>query len=48
MNIDFIFKDIKIDRDLNSAINIAKRSGKCLTHDEMLTILQSDVSELVI
>jgi IS605 OrfB family transposase len=45
-NRKFLYKNIEIDRDLNSAINILTKSGKCLTQDQKIGLLLNKISEL--
>lgn len=42
----FNFNGIKIDRDINSSINILIKSGKCLTQDQKVGLLLNKISEL--
>ena len=45
-NRKFLYKNIEIDRDLNSSINILTKSGKCLTQDQKISLLLNKISEL--
>lgn len=42
----FEYGDLLIDRDINSSINILKRSGVCLTQDSIKSLLLNKMSEL--
>lgn len=42
----FNWEDIFIDRDLNSAINILKKPGQCLSQDQIKGLLLNNISEL--
>ena len=45
-NREFDFDGLKIDRDLNSSINILIKSGKCLTQEETKLLLLNKLSEI--
>jgi len=45
-NREFLYKDIVIDRDVNSCINILKKSGWCLTQDSVKNLLFNKMNEL--
>ena len=45
-NRSFKYGNIEIDRDVNSAINILIKSGKCLTQDQKVDLLLNKISEL--
>ena len=47
-NRSFEYNGIEIDRDINSAINILKKSGECLTQDQTIGLLLNKISELKI
>jgi len=45
-NRKFIYQDMVINRDINSAINILTKSGKCLTQDQKIGLLLNKISEI--
>ena len=45
-NREFIYKDMIIDRDVNSCINILKKSGLWLSQDSIKNLLLNKISEL--
>ena len=45
-NREFIYDNITIDRDVNSCINILKKSGCCLTQDSIKSLLFNKMNEL--
>ena len=45
-NREFIYDDVVIDRDINSCINILKKSGQWLSQDSIKNLLLNKMSEL--
>jgi len=45
-NREFVYENIIIDRDINSCINILKKSGYCLTQDSIKNLLFNKMNEL--
>lgn len=45
-NREFLYEGIIIDRDINSCINILKKSGCCLTQDSIKNLLFNKMNEL--
>ena len=42
-NREFIYNGIKIDRDINSCINILTKSGQWLTQDDKMHLLNNKI-----
>jgi len=45
-NREFVYENMIIDRDINSCINILKKSGFCLTQDSIKNLLFNKMNEL--